>query len=277
MKQGFISLAIFAALLSSSYTIMSAYAQSQSNFPVLLIHGYDGDKSSWKTWDQYLDQDKILHNDVTFPPSPKPNNDKCGSVDDHAKQLVQIIKNYEQSTHTSKLNIVAHSKGGLDTRKYLTDNLNSKDIANFIMIGTPNTGSPVADKLVKNDTYFSCMPGALDLLTTSPIAKSTYTEKHNPYTNYYTIAGNWKPTPDFKKDPYCTGNAIQILFLKKGAKIINTPSDGLVPLDGAHIPSLYTPVGKGEIPNCHISQQDGVTYKMVKPILTEPIGSKNVK
>jgi len=270
MKQGFISWAIIAVLLSSLYPIMSAHAQASSKLPVLLIHGFNGDASSWSAWDQLLDHDKIPHKDVTFP-----INDKCGSVASHAIQLAQIIKNYKQSTHSSKLNIVAHSKGGLDTRKYLTENLNSRDIANFIMIGTPNTGSPVADKLIKIDKYFNiCTPGANDLLTYSPIAKSTFTEKHNPYTNYYTIAGNWNPESTDSCNNVKDG---QLLFLKLGAKIIGAPSDGLVPLDSAQILKVYTPLGKGVIPNCHLDQQNADTYTMVKHLLNKPISSKNVK
>jgi triacylglycerol esterase/lipase EstA (alpha/beta hydrolase family) len=43
-----------------------------------------------------------------------------------------------------KINIVGHSKGGLDARVFL-DMTDTKDVANLIMIGTPNTGSPAAE------------------------------------------------------------------------------------------------------------------------------------
>ena len=42
-----------------------------------------------------------------------------------------------------KVNIVAHSKGGLDARWYIAHGGANK-VANLIMIGTPNSGSPAA-------------------------------------------------------------------------------------------------------------------------------------
>ena len=37
-----------------------------------------------------------------------------------------------------QINIVAYSKGGLEARAYLANNLSNNDVANLIMIGTPN-------------------------------------------------------------------------------------------------------------------------------------------
>ena len=64
---------------------------------------------------------------------------------DHAKELGQIIKEVKMKTGQDKVNIVGHSKGGLDARVYLADNITRNDVANLIMIGTPNAGSPIAD------------------------------------------------------------------------------------------------------------------------------------
>jgi triacylglycerol esterase/lipase EstA (alpha/beta hydrolase family) len=53
-------------------------------------------------------------------------------------------KRLKNKTHSDKINIVAHSKGGLDARMYLAnDPLN--DVEKLIMIGTPNQGSPIAN------------------------------------------------------------------------------------------------------------------------------------
>ena len=60
-----------------------------------------------------------------------------------------------------------------DTRVYLTNNLTNDAIADFIMIGTPNKGSPVEDKYYESD---KCTPAASDLRTDSDIAKSTRAE-----------------------------------------------------------------------------------------------------
>jgi hypothetical protein len=43
--------------------------------------------------------------------------------------------------------MVGHSKGGLDARVYLAKS-GTYDVANLIMIGTPNGGNPLANELV---------------------------------------------------------------------------------------------------------------------------------
>ena len=115
--------------------------------PVLLIHGYASDKSLWSKWEGLLKKDGITFYPITFYKS----DDKCGSAVDHAKELnlqvQQILKNMTTTESSPKqVNIVGHSKGGLDARVFLGNNSYSanKAVANLIMIGTPNRGSPIA-------------------------------------------------------------------------------------------------------------------------------------
>jgi len=105
-----------------------------SLLPVLLVHGYLEDATVWRTWENLLAEDNIPFYTVTFT-----NEDECGSAAAHAVELQRIIQKILNSTDYKKVNIAAHSKGGLDARAYLatgTDN-----VANLIMIGTPNAGS----------------------------------------------------------------------------------------------------------------------------------------
>ena len=44
------------------------------------------------------------------------SNDKCGSVEEYATELNNIVNRILQNTGSQKVNIVAHSKGGLDAR-----------------------------------------------------------------------------------------------------------------------------------------------------------------
>jgi hypothetical protein len=81
----------------------------------------------------------------------------------------------------TQVNIVAHSKGGLDARVYL-DKSHTKDVVNLIMIETPNAGDPIEDWL---NAFDQCTPAAHDLRRG---AEDTVT-KENTHTHYYTIAG----------------------------------------------------------------------------------------
>ena len=85
-----------------------------------------------------LKKDGIPAYPITF----KQSDDKCGSSAEHAKELSNIIGQIKEETGQNKVNIVGHSKGGLDARVYLANN--TKDVVNLILIGIPNTGSSIA-------------------------------------------------------------------------------------------------------------------------------------
>lgn len=72
------------------------------------------------------------------------SNDACGSASDHAKELFQIVQNLTNSTQQDRINLIGYSKGGLDARVYLASDLANNNVANLIMVGTPNAGSWLA-------------------------------------------------------------------------------------------------------------------------------------
>jgi triacylglycerol lipase len=64
---------------------------------------------------------------------------------DRATYLAPYIDNTLESTGACKVNIIAHSQGGVDSR-YLISSMGYGDrIAGLVMVATPNLGSPVAD------------------------------------------------------------------------------------------------------------------------------------
>ena len=144
-----------------------AKSQPEAPLPVILIHGYREDESVWDTWKQLLEDDDVSYLSVTFHQS----DDDCGSAADHAKELNNIVLDVLSETGRDRVNIVGHSKGGLDARLYLQGG--TDDVANLIMIGTPNAGSPLAEIYV--DT--GCMPAAFDLKPASPATKAVQNMK----------------------------------------------------------------------------------------------------
>ncbi len=63
---------------------------------------------------------------------------------DNAVLLKEKIDEIKQSMHWPKVDIVAHSMGGLLTRQYLESGGYQQDIDQLITIGTPQRGSPAA-------------------------------------------------------------------------------------------------------------------------------------
>jgi triacylglycerol esterase/lipase EstA (alpha/beta hydrolase family) len=243
----------------------SSIANKTPPLPVILIHGYYEDKSVWKDWQKLL-QNKTKTFAVTF----NTTNDECGSAADHAKELVQIIKQVKMKTGQDKVNIVGHSKGGLDARVYLADNITRNDVANLIMIGTPNAGSPIADLVVQEPlpfiekifgksfaSYWLCMPALLDLQTNSADNNAI----QNPNTIYYTIAGNW--TPSFSSQS-CSEWPIDYpgwIYLGESA------NDGAVPIWS--VESSKQPYFHNLLPvssHCHQDLLGDEEFKLAEPI-----------
>ncbi len=108
--------------------------------PVLLVHGLGEDASMWKKWEELLTNDGIQYHTVTFQES----DDRCGTALAHALELGKRIDEISRSNPSGQVNIVGHSKGGIDARVYLANGTQS--VANLIMIGTPNNGTPMAER-----------------------------------------------------------------------------------------------------------------------------------
>ena len=139
---------LLLTVIPSSFLFSTA--NGQQRLPVLLVHGYLNDKSVWNDWIEDLRAAGIFAEAVKFS-----GNDKCGSAADHAEQLRSIVERFKIRAHSDTINIVAHSKGGLDARVYLANNPSIDDVANLIMIGTPNAGSPRADNRDPEEIMFA--------------------------------------------------------------------------------------------------------------------------
>jgi pimeloyl-ACP methyl ester carboxylesterase len=234
---------------------VAAQGQSEKPLPVLLIHGYRSTNEVWNEWVDRLENLGIETEAVSFEDDPATaiNEDKCGSAEDHATKLNQKITDFKAETGKEKINIVTHSKGGLDARVYLANNPSSADVANLIMIGTPNEGSPLADRYYLRD---DCKPAVYDLITTSPVLNVG----KNEHTKYHTIASNWVSEYPFvwlPEDVNCPSpsNWFDIAgwnfltFQYVGRYEILEPNDGIVPVDSVEESGEFDSLGRTD--NCH--------------------------
>jgi triacylglycerol esterase/lipase EstA (alpha/beta hydrolase family) len=114
------------------------------------------------------------------------NDDECGTVAEHATDLANQIKSILNATHSDKVNIVAHGKGGLDAVRYIAHS-NSDKVANLVMIGTPNEGTAAAYL----DLTSCALAGSHGLWDLQPNSDASKTVDSKQTTYYYTIAGNY--------------------------------------------------------------------------------------
>ena len=236
---------------STNTTSKNDTSNNSTTLPVLLIHGYMEDAAVWNKWVDLLKKDGISAYPITF----KQSDDKCGSSAEHAKELSNIIGQIKEETGQNKVNIVGHSKGGLDARVYLANN--TKDVANLVMIGTPNAGSPLAE------SSEVCTPAVYDL---RPGAAATEV-KMNPNTKYYTIAGDWNPK---------SGNCQLTLALpmeQSSSSTLPKPNDGIVPLSSVESQDYFINLGHSK--SCHSNLMSEYEYGLAKDVIVEGSSSNS--
>ncbi len=170
-------------------------------------------------------------------------------IEDNAKSIKARIRQVLDETGSGKVNIIAHSKGGLEARMAASSLGMGGQIASITTIGTPHRGSKTIDKLLKApDSLFNIASFAVDnwiglLGDTKPnfyaVCKDFSTEyaaifnKENPDVPgvyYQSFAGVMKnPLSDINLS---TANAI--------VKLIEGENDGLVSVESAKWGASFT-------------------------------------
>ena len=114
---------------------------------------------------------------------------KYDSISTYARRLEHLIDLIKYRTGRNKVNIVAHSMGGLVAREYIKDNKENSDVHKLIMIGTPNHG------IYGQVDTFCTVPGAdkecAQMKADSDFINSLNEGDKTPGdVEYYTIAGS---------------------------------------------------------------------------------------
>ena len=226
---------VCVTIVGGSFLSVNAQRPDSNHLPILLIHGYAQDSSVWFSWKDWLTAN---HFSKVYPIKFSSNelDDRCGSVVQHATKLKSIVDKILRDTGYQKVNIVAHSKGGLDARWYISTSGSTDKVANLIMIGTPNAGSIL--EFYENPFFTSCPRGSgSDLF---PWSQATNVRDRPENTNYYTIAGDWLPN-----NPFCIG-------LDDGGEcLVPGHDDGFVAVNSVESSRDYTALGE-PVPYHHL-------------------------
>ena len=115
-------------------------------YPVLLCHGYGAIASLVKPSPLY-DVALLLrsHNVLTYAPNIVP----YAKIETRAQSWVQRIEELTERAPGGKVNIIAHSMGGLDMRYALSQYDIADQVASFTTISTPHRGTSLAELTLK--------------------------------------------------------------------------------------------------------------------------------
>lgn len=114
-------------------------------YPVILVHGMGfRDSKFFCYWGRVPKMYRKMGLDIYFG-----GQDSTGAPETNARQIGDTIDEVLKKTGAKKVNVIAHSKGGLDTR-YLISSLGYEDkIASLTTLQTPHHGSKTVDWLMK--------------------------------------------------------------------------------------------------------------------------------
>ena len=114
-------------------------------YPVLLVHGMCvRDSEKYSSWGRIPDALRKIGIKVYFG-----HQDGLSDIESNAAYLKNRINEILKETGADKINIIAHSKGGLDSRYVISRLGMGEKVASLTTIATPHNGSKTVDLLMK--------------------------------------------------------------------------------------------------------------------------------
>ncbi len=122
------------------------YRICQTKYPILMVHGVffrDFKPAFLNYWGRIAPE--LQQNGATIYFG---NQQSAASVEECGRELALRIKQIVQETGCEKVNVIAHSKGGLDTRAAIARYGADEYVASLTTINTPHRGCEFADFLL---------------------------------------------------------------------------------------------------------------------------------
>lgn len=234
--------------------------------PILLVHGTFSGPGTWDNWRPKLQEKGV--------PTKEIDVGKIDSFEANAAKIESVVNKLQKRWGIEKLNIIAHSKGGTDSRHFAEKN---DAVASLIQLGTPNRGTPLADTgQIAAIIAIGGIPTAIIdglLLQTGPALvqqsvsymETIYNPFHgpNPNTKYVSLAGEYEF--DCVKIVVCLPNPLNLIF----SGIMGGANDLVVPEWSVHGLSYATHLFQGttgsdfDARHTHLYRSDRIFNKIL--------------
>jgi pimeloyl-ACP methyl ester carboxylesterase len=179
--------------------------------PVVLVHGlWSNWSKAWSSWQNILTTSHS-YDWKAFAVGEKPekgvmntgkefmSSDQTNSIAENAYQLSTYIQYAQEDRNAWHVDIVAHSMGGLISRFYIHNMMESYPenprprVAHLIMLGTPNLGSPCADLIDVGFDLFGERVEAVRQLRQDYATEFNQTVTQRRGVKFSALAGNSVP------------------------------------------------------------------------------------
>lgn len=116
----------------------------ETRYPILMVHGvFFRDFKYLNYWGRIPDE--LIRNGATIYYG---NHQSAASVDNSAKELADRINEIVSTTGCEKVNVIAHSKGGLDIKTAIAKLGIADKVASVVTVNTPHKGCEFAEYLL---------------------------------------------------------------------------------------------------------------------------------
>ena len=122
-----------------------AAKKTASKYPILLVHGVGFRDLKWPLYWGRIPASIASTGSLLF----YGQQDCWARIEDNAKTIRARIRQILEETGADKINIIAHSKGGMEARMAASSLGMGEHVASITTIGTPHRGSKTIDNLLK--------------------------------------------------------------------------------------------------------------------------------
>lgn len=121
----------------------------QTKYPLFMIHGCGFRDYPYKNyWGRIPDILKEYGATIFYG-----QQDAWGTIEENARMLRRNIFRVLQETGAEKVNLIAHSKGGLEARYLISSLQMAPQVASLTTLCTPHSGSLTADKVMQTCNF----------------------------------------------------------------------------------------------------------------------------
>ncbi len=112
--------------------------EKPTKIPIVFVHGYLHNRSAWIKYSKWLKRDGFRHQLAVDLKG------KFARIETYAEQLSREIDDLIKKCQVDRVDIVAHSMGGLVSRYYVQKLGGSGRVRKLVTLGTPHNGTKVA-------------------------------------------------------------------------------------------------------------------------------------
>ncbi len=170
------------------------------------------------------------------------NQDSNGTVEENGRSLRQRIYEILETTGSERLNVIAHSKGGLDMRYAISGLGMGGYIASLTTVSTPHHGSKTVDKILKLPTPLVRFVGKCSDLwlrmcgDENPDAYNVYLSFSTDFAEKFNIQNPDDPRVYYQSYAFKMNNALSDMIMMipyTAVYLCEGENDGLLTPDSA--------------------------------------------